>query len=132
MTYFGCAVENVGKDVLVVKDNKVIGKGRSLIMHGDDWIGIRFTEGEVLEMVKNFESVKSLGLKHNYFRYFPTSGLFWGPAFAEDDEITWTVLGQTMVIDEFNFRFGICPDHFKQVEGYASTLAEFKETGDTP
>jgi hypothetical protein len=124
MTYFGCAVENVGKNVLIIKDNKVIGKGSSQIMRGDEWVGIRFTEGEVLELVKDFAGVKAIGLKHNYFKYLPNSGLFWAAAFDEDEEKAWEVLGQTMVIDEFNFSFGIAPDHFKQVEGFNHKMAE--------
>lgn len=123
MPSFGSAVQSVGKDVLVIKGDKVIGKGRSTIMVGDEWIGITFTEGEVVDLVKELKSVKLLGTRRVNFRYYPNSGFFEGPPFAEDDdevEKIFDVLGQTLVVDEFNFGFGICPDHFKQVEGFAS------------
>lgn len=128
MTYFGCACENVGKDVLVIKDNKVIGKGRSVTMRGDEWVGIVFKEGEVLELIKDFESFKAFGAKHASFRYLPNSGLFFDGAFEEESEKAWEVLGQTMIVDEFNFGWGIAPDHFKQVEGFAARRDEVGES----
>lgn len=35
------AVENVGKEVVIIKDNKIIAKGKSVTMRGDEVVSIK-------------------------------------------------------------------------------------------
>ena len=36
------AVEGVGNDILFIKDNKVVGKGKSQAAYGDEWVGVNY------------------------------------------------------------------------------------------
>lgn len=118
LTYM--AVENVGKDVLIIKDGKVIGKGVSQLMYGDEWIGIRFTEGEIMDMTKDLSTVKSMGYKYSYFRYYPYSGVFLGAPSEMGREDEHAILDATLVVDELKLKYGMVPDHFKATPGYCA------------
>lgn len=114
-----------GDDVVVVKDNKVVGKGIAATQHGDDWVSVQITEGEILESLKETKWYKkiaeSIGEKHAYIRYFPLSGMYCCPGWDEGDEDCKKVdeiMGTTLACNAFNFDFGIVNDLFKDTKGY--------------
>ena len=117
----------VGEKVLIIKDSKVIGKGFCSLANGDKFVSIRLEEGPILDMVKDLESVRLLGMRHTYVRYYPSSGLF----FDTDEHLgvgATELLCNTMVVSEFNFGFGICPEHFHNVEGFRGSIVESDES----
>ena len=116
------AVEGVGKKVLIILNDEIIGKGTTQIARGDEYVGVRFEEGKVLDMIKDLETVKVLTLRHSYFRYLPYTGAFWGPPTVDEDDRIDDILSPTFIVDEFNLGYGIVPDHFSKVEGYKSQI----------
>lgn len=123
---YDVAVPSTGKTVLVIKENKVIGKGSAQLAVGTDFVGIRFTEGEILEMTKDLTVVKIFEHKHAYFRYSPVSGAFIGSAYDKDREDEFDVLQDTTVVDEFNLKYRMVPEHFKDVPGYGAVMDELE------
>ena len=115
------AVESVGKDVLLVQNNQIVGKGVSQIARGDVFVGIQITEGALVERVQGLDLVKFMGLKHSYFRFCPVTGAYLG-----DDSQTgaggFDLLGEVRVVDAFNLRWGMVPAWFAGVPGYRAGL----------
>lgn len=116
-----------GNDVVIVKDYKVVGKGRASVQHGNDWVSVQITEGEILESLKETQWYKKItevvGEKYTYIRYFPLTGLYCCPGWVNDKEICDEVdklMGPSMACNEFNFDFGIVNDLFKDTEGYGN------------
>lgn len=112
------AVDGYGKKVLLIKDNKIVGKGSS---QGsiDYTIGIRAEEGEMLEQLKASSAAKILEVKWILPRFSQVTGGYVGSGFPDGEDID-AIFGDVSVVDEFNFSFGFCPDHFKDVPGYRS------------
>lgn len=116
------AITTVGRDLLVIKGDKVIGKARAITQVGSH-IGVMFTDGEILDMVKNIDCVRSMGNKHSYFRFYALTGEYIGTydlTGIGSDDILWDVY----VVDEFNFRWGMVPEHFSCVPGYQTAMEE--------
>lgn len=123
------ALQNVGKTVLFIKDNKVIGKGSSQIGHGDDWHGIRVESGEIFDQLKDLAPFNSgkLGIKHSYIRFSPLSGVYLGMNFSDEYPEVDALLEMVRVVDEFNFGYRMAPDSFKEVEGYGVAAEAWKK-----
>lgn len=43
------ALESVGRKILLIKGNKVVGEGQSILGQGDKFHGISITEGELFD-----------------------------------------------------------------------------------
>ena len=114
------AVPSTG-DVLIIRDSKVIGKGKVAYRRGDDYCGIKITEGDLIKELENTEAVKTLGIYNCSFRYFPISGIYCGDEFFDtfDHE---DILDNTMIVDEFNLKFRMVPEWFSEVEGYGKVF----------
>lgn len=114
------AVPSTG-DVLIIRDSKVIGKGKVTYRVGDTICGIKITEGDIIKELENCEAVQVLGISDCSFRYFPTSGAYCGDEFPDtfDHE---EVLKDTQVVDEFNLKFRMVPERFSEVEGYGKVF----------
>lgn len=125
MSIIKYAVEGVGKDILFIKDNKVVGKGKSHVAYGDVWVGASYLEGEFLEKFKLTEHVKAMSLKHTYLRFCPILGVFIGDDKKFGSDIV-DIFEDVRVVDEFNFRWGMVPDTFKDVPGYRSAPTEYE------
>lgn len=115
------AVPYCGKEVLVIRDGRVIGKGRAVTRVGDEVTSIQFTEGEIIELVQDLELVRLLGLRYSYFKYGPNYGVYLG-----DDTQTGVggdeILADTLVVDAVNFRYGMAPTQFARVPGFRAAL----------
>jgi hypothetical protein len=116
------AVEGVGKTVLVVKGDQVIGKGRVVAARGNEWVSVELIEGEVIELTKELSGVKELGSRWATFRYLPLTGSYFSCTIQDDNDAAEDILGETAIVDEFNFRYGLSPERFSKVPGYASAL----------
>lgn len=113
------AIQGVGQNVLFIRDNKVVGIGRSQIMHGDDFVGITCVDDAAKALVsEDKEAIELLTYKHMYLSYSPITGMFIETRWM--NEALDEKLEDTRVVDEFNFRWGMVPDSFKDVEGYRS------------
>lgn len=118
--------------LLLIRDNKVIGKAQMAIGRGTEWVGIRITEGEVKEEVSKLikaategEDLKDLdGTLRFFFPHFTYySGLYLDIGNLLLTEKTSEIdayFQDIRVVNEFNFRWGLVPDVFKDVEGYRS------------
>lgn len=109
-----------GNNLLVIKNNRVIGKASIVGRYGSD-VGVRFTEGEILDLVKDLELVKAVGLRYAYYPFSALSGGYIG---SNDEDCLLDV----MVVDEFNFRWGMVPEYFSVVPGYRA--AEIDDSTD--
>lgn len=122
------AIDGVGKEVLIIRDNVVIGEGRCGGMRGNEFASISLI-GDAQKMIPtDHELVKMLGYKHATIRYCPISGHFIGMGcLLEEHESLDHVFEDTMVVDKFNFRWGMVPDHFMTVAGYRAAITEDDE-----
>ncbi len=122
---YNYAVENVGRDVLIIRNNQVIGKGMTQTMRGVDFVSITLVDDDAKKLIPIERISDAIGYKHTYLRYDPISGMFL-EIYGNDPE--WEdvndQLEDTLVVDEFNFRWGLCPDTFKDVPGYRSAMIE--------
>ena len=122
---YNYAVENVGRDVLIIRNNQVIGKGMSQTMRGLDFVSITLIDDDAKKLIPIERISDAIGYRHTYLRYDPISGMFL-EIYGNDPE--WEdvndQLEDTLVVDEFNFRWGLCPDTFKDVPGYRSAMIE--------
>lgn len=122
---YNYAVENVGRDVLIIRNNQVIGKGMSQTMRGLDFVSITLVDDDAKKLIPVERISDAIGYRHTYLRYDPISGMFL-EIYGNDPE--WEDINDrledTLVVDEFNFRWGLCPDTFKDVPGYRSAVTE--------
>ena len=129
---YNYAVENVGRDVLIIRNNQVIGKGMSQTMRGLDFVSITLVDDDAKKLIPIERICDVIGYRHTYLRYDPISGMFL-EIYGNDPE--WEDINDrledTLVVDEFNFRWGLCPDTFKDVPGYRSAVTE-ADRKDTP
>ena len=120
---YNYAVENVGRDVLIIRNNQVIGKGMSQTMRGLDFVSITLVDDDAKKLIPVERISDAIGYNYTYLRYDPISGMFL-EVYGNDPE--WEdvndQLEDTLVVDEFNFRWGLCPDTFKDVPGYRSAM----------
>lgn len=113
------AVENVGREVVLIRDNKVIGEGYSVTKAGGI-VSIEMRDDAAKALIENSMQVKVLAesfpekkYKWAYFRFFGFDGSY---ADSEDDRYH-AEFENVRVVDKFNLRYGIVPDSFKDVEG---------------
>ena len=129
---YNYAVENVGRDVLIIRNNQVIGKGMSQIMRGLDFVSITLVDDDAKKLIPIERISDVIGYRHTYLHYDPISGMFL-EIYGNDPE--WEdvndQLEDTLVVDEFNFRWGLCPNTFKDVPGYRSAMIKAHRK-DTP
>jgi hypothetical protein len=119
---FHSAVSGTGKTVLVVRGLEIIGKGQTAIARGTEYVGVRLTEGKIMEEAKDLGIVKAVGFQDSYFRFSPTTGGFASWFYGDSEEDTLKFFEELRIVDEFNLRFGLVPDEFKDVPGYRSAV----------
>lgn len=118
------ALDNVPKEIVILKDGKKIGTGSGQIGCAD-FVGVRIDEGtELAEKLKNLEPFKSLGMKNTYTRFALVSGLFLGFSSQKEFPEAEAILENSYAVDAFNFSYKIVPDHFKEFEGYGSKFQD--------
>ena len=124
------AVENVGKDIVIIKDNKIFAKGRSVAMRGNDYVSIKLCEEDQEKFFGKMDTdskaiLKSIGHIHisPYSGAFLQMSLDYEGLHKEIEE----QFENTFAVDHFNLRYGIVPDHFKTAEDYRSAIEEAKQ-----
>ncbi len=125
----GNALDSVGRDVLFIKDNKVVGKGRSQVGVSNEYQGCSFLSGELFEQIKVVAPFNDtvLTMKHVYARFSPYSGGYLGLQFTDEFPEAEALLEYVRAVDEHYFNFGIVPDSFKEVEGYGAERDAWKK-----
>lgn len=124
---FHLAVKDVGRDVVLIKDNKIVGEGRSVTIR-DGEVSIEMTDDRAKALVENSVQVKTWAESHpdkkykwSYFRFLTVTGTYVG-----EGELFCEELDDIMVVDKFNLRYGMVPDTFKDVEEYRGVNKGFE------
>lgn len=122
------AVDGVSKDILIVdKECKIIGRGTSVAMRGNDFVCIRLIKEDIDKLLINLPDMsKSLMHSIGHLRCCPISGMFIQPTLDlgnEENEIMENIFADTYAVSEFELRYRMVPDFFKNVEGYGVGLS---------
>lgn len=125
----GNALDSTGRDVLFVKNGKVVGEGRSQIGVGNEYQGCGFISGELFEQLKTVAPFNDLiiPMKYLYARFSPYTGLYLGLQFTDPYPEAEALLEDVHAVDKFYFGYGMVPDFFKSVEGYGAQKDAYKE-----
>ncbi|NTV78162.1 MAG: hypothetical protein HGA25_03210 [Clostridiales bacterium] len=123
------AVDGVSKDILIVdKESKIIARGVSIGMRGNDFVAIRLAKEDFEKLLSGLSDMaKSLMHSIGHIRCCPISGMFIQPTLdLGDDEngIIENIFADTYAVSEFDLRYRMVPDFFKNVEGYGSCFSE--------
>lgn len=122
------AIDGVSKDVLIVdKDGKVIARGRSVSMKGNEFVSILLDKKDaelLLDSISNLTQIPMQSIGH--IRCSPINGMFIEPTLDLNDQefqIFENAFGDTYAVSEFDLRYGMVPDFFKVVPGYRSAIS---------
>jgi hypothetical protein len=107
--------------LLIILDNKVVGKTSLAVSHPDGWCSVRVESGPIYEKLEQTEAVRLRGLRYCYFRFNPETGIYLGGEFSDATDHE-DVLRGTRVVNKFNLNWGMVPESFKNTEGYRSSL----------
>ena len=111
------AVDGTNRAVLIIRGDKIIGKGRTVLKSCDE-IAVRLTEGQIIEESKDLDIIQALGLENSFFRFSQWTGIF--ALWSHEDGDIIRLFKDIRVVDEWRFQFGLVPDTFKTVPGYDS------------
>lgn len=117
MSIMYAAADRCGNDVLIIRDNQIVGKAKSVLQRGDLFVGIELLDDaakSLIDITKNAD-LQSLGYRHIYIKYDPITGNFLPD---ENFKEVREAMKDTMIVDEFNFRWGMVPEKFRDVPGY--------------
>lgn len=117
------AVESVGKVVLVIKDNTVIGRGKTVISSNYK-VGIEMIDEATQKLIAG-ETSDLLGFKHVHPRFSEITGMFITSGFIDSD--IDAKLDGVYVVDEHNFGYGWVPEFFKTVEGCGQRIKDIEK-----
>jgi hypothetical protein len=112
------------RKILIIENNKVIGKCRSTYISGYPAVRIQQLKGDMSNVVAS-TSASHLSVSHLTIFFNSNTGHYLcsgisGVAAVEIDRLFKDV----RIVDKVNFQTGLCPDSFKDVEGYASHLGK--------
>lgn len=129
MSKFFRAVES-DTQVLVfnIKTREFLGMAKVATRRGDEYVSVRFEDGTIMDLVAQIKSFQAAGPRFSYYRYSPVTGVYLGRGPEDDNDSE--ILGSTIIVDAFNFRWGLVPDHFKKYPGYATSKIEIKQGGE--
>lgn len=127
------AIESVGRDSLLIQNNKVIGKVKVVTMVGMI-CGAMMKDDACKELVKETAQIKIWSESKNeimakdpcrfaYFHFNSISGEYIGD-YVEQNKYRekQKALEDCFIVDKFNFEYGWCPSTFSTVEGFGSRL----------
>jgi hypothetical protein len=120
------AVENVGREVFLIRDNKVVGEGYSQTSaHG--MISIEMRDDRAKAIVEDSSQVKAFGeafpekkYKWSFFRFYKFDGSYADN--ADDGDRYFPGLTDIRVVDKLYLGYGMVPDTFTDVEGYRASI----------
>lgn len=126
MSFYHCAADRVGETVLIIRNNAVIGKGYTCLQRGDLFIGITLHDeaAQALLDISTDPDLQALGYRRIFIKYDPTTGDFLPELNLEK---VCEAMKNTLIVDEFNFRWGMVPDKFKDVPGYRGAPTEVNQ-----
>lgn len=112
------AIPSVGKDVVLIKNNKVIAKGRSRSSMGYV-IGIELQEGPLYDELCKAKIVSETTIPVKYInpRFSQVTGEYIHSGFNDGEEIDG-LMEDVMVVDLFNLVWGMVPDSFSSMLEY--------------
>lgn len=121
------AVENVGREVVLIRNNEVIGEGYSSVS-GGGIVGIEMRDDAAKALIADCAMVKlweekfpEKKFKYSLFHFSQYTGEYLG---ENEDEYTVDALMDVRVVDKFNLRYGMVPSAFKDVVGYHAAMKE--------
>ena len=122
------AVDGVGKDILIVdKECKIVARATSIGMRGNDFVSIRLIKEDFEKLLSGLSDMsKSLMHSIGHLRCCPISGMFIQPTLDlgdKENEIMENIFADTYAVGEFELRYRMVPDFFKNVEGYGAGLS---------
>lgn len=122
------AISSNGK-VLFIKDNKVVGEGKHYISVGDK-VGVVVTSGELHDYLSNhpemetFKNSPALRDLKDFCIYFSeVTGGYLELKFEDCSEID-EYFEDISCVSEFEFRWGMVPDIYKDVPGFRSAIEQ--------
>lgn len=128
MNPFISAVNDVGREVWLIKDNRIVGEGRTAVLN-DGIISVQMCDDRAKALVANSASVLAFAefgpekqYRWSYFQFCRFTG-----AYLDDDERFCETLEDVRVVDKFNLRFGIVPDSFKEVPEFREAVRDVKD-----
>jgi hypothetical protein len=117
------AVPRVGQDVLLVRDNKIIGEGWA---GGSAYgmVSIEMRDERAKALIENSRQVQMWGksfpekkFKYSTFKFWQGTGEYVDMS-DEDADMKCEELVGVRVVDKHNFEYGMVPKFFESVEGY--------------
>ena len=117
------AVENVGREVLLIRDNQIIGEGYSQTSaHG--MISIEMRDERAKALIENSRQVQLWGekwpdkkYKWSMYKFCKFTGQYLDMS-QDDPDMLCAELEGVRVVDKQDFERGFVPDSFKDVPGY--------------
>jgi hypothetical protein len=107
------AVEGAGKDVLIIKDNQIVGKGVTRTS-SDGCVGVCVVDDSGRNYFKYDVQAQTQGWEDALFHYFESDGM---SSTSGGDESSDRCMG-TRIVDEFRLQWGLVPDSFEMVKGF--------------
>ncbi len=121
------AVETVGREVVLIRDNKVIGEGYVSTMSGGV-VTVEMRDDRAKALVEDSEMVKLWGekfpekkFKYSLFHFCSYAGNYLG---ENEEQYSLKNFDDIRVVDKFNLRYRMVPSTFKDVEGYGAVSSE--------
>lgn len=110
------AVESVGKKVVFIKDNKVVGTGVTQTST-QGWVSASVKDGELYDQL--VETPTGAAIKPSWImpRFSEYTGGFLDSGMSEALDIE-TLFEDVRIVDEFNLLYGMVPETFKDVPQY--------------
>lgn len=126
------AIEKVGREVLLVRDNKIIGEGYSQTSaHG--MISIEMRDERAKALIANSRQIKiweekfpEKKYKWSMYKFCQFTGQYLDMS-ADDPDMLCTELEGVRVVDKRDFHYGFVPDSFKDVEGYRNFFNQLEK-----
>jgi hypothetical protein len=122
------AVETVGREVLLIKDNKIIGEGRGVASY-DYIISIQMIDERAKALIKDSPAVKGWAEygEEKMYRWSTFRFNMFDGSYIDDDDRYFEPLENVRVVDKHYFELGICPKSFKEAEGFRKIINEIKD-----
>lgn len=123
------AIESVGREVLLIRDKRIIGEGYSR-SSADGTIAIEMLDERAKALIADSLAVKLWGtsfpekkFKYSTFKFCQFTGEYIDMS-HHDPYMLCPTLSDVRVVDKMGLHYGIVPDTFKDVEGYNAIHAE--------
>lgn len=129
------AIETVGKETLLIKDNKIIGKVHIVTMSGIV-CGARMDDEACKDLVKDTaqlkiwsgsrnEQVAKQPYRYAYFHFNVVTGEYIGDYITQNQlREKEEALEGCFIVDKFNFDYGWCSSTFSTVEGFGQSMKQ--------